>query len=42
MSLADVCVATYGIILVCYPDNQDDVEGSGGVIEELRHDGFHT
>lgn len=41
MALAGVGVAAYGVILVGQPHNEDDVEGCGGVVEELRHDGLH-
>ena len=42
VSLSDVGVTAYGIVLVCNPDNQNDVEGCGGVLKELRHDGLHS
>jgi hypothetical protein len=41
ISLGDGRVAADGIILICYPDYQDYVEGSRGVIEELGHYCFH-
>lgn len=40
--LASVSVATDGVVLISQPHNEDDVECSGGVIEELRHDGLHA
>ena len=39
---SDRGVAANGIILVTKPDHEDDVEGSGGVLEELGHDGLHA
>jgi len=42
MTLGDARVTADGIVLIRNPDNQYDVEGRGGVIEELRHDGFHS
>jgi len=41
VALACVGVTADGIILVRQPNNEDDVEGSGCVIEKLRHDGLH-
>lgn len=41
MPLARIGVAADGIVLVGQPHDEDDVEGSGGVIEELGHDGLH-
>ena len=35
-------MAANSIILVTKPDHEDDVEGSGGVLEELGHDGLHA
>ena len=35
-------MTTYGIILVAKPDHEDDIEGSCGVLEELRHDRLHA
>lgn len=40
--LAGVGVAADGVVLVCQPHDEDDVESSCGVIEELRHYGLHT
>lgn len=40
--LAGVGVAADGVVLVGQPNDEDDVECSCGVIEELRHYGFHT
>ena len=35
-------MAAYSIILVTKPDHEDDVEGSGGVLEELGHNCLHA
>ena len=42
MSFADVGVAADGVVLVSDPDDQNDVEGGGCVIEELGHDRLHA
>lgn len=42
MSLGDGCVAADGVILISQPHDQNHVEGGGGVVEELRHDGFDS
>lgn len=42
MAFAGVCVAADGVVLVSQPDDEDDVEGGGRVVEELRHNGLHT
>lgn len=42
MPFGDRRVATDCVILIRDPHNQDDVERGGGVVEELRHYGFHT
>ena len=42
VSPGHVSVAADGIVLVTDPHNQDHVEGGGGVLEELAHDGLHT
>lgn len=42
MTLGDARVTADCIVLIRDPDNQYDVEGRGGVIKELRHDGFHS
>lgn len=42
MPFAGVGVAADGVVLIGQPDNEDDVEGCRRVIEELRHDGFHS
>ena len=26
----------------CHPNNQDDVEGGGGIFKKFWHDGFHS
>ena len=35
-------MAADGVVLVGDPDYEDDVERSGGVVEELRHYGLHA
>lgn len=40
--LALLCVTTNGIILVCCPHNQDDVETGCSVIKKFRHNCFHS
>ena len=40
--LALLCVTTNGIILVCCPHNQDDVETGCSVIKKFRHNRFHS
>lgn len=42
MPFAGVGVAADGVVLVGQPHDEDDVEGCGGVVEELRHDGLHA
>lgn len=42
VTLAGVGVAADGVVLISQPDDEDDVEGCGGVVEELRHDGLHA
>lgn len=42
VALAGVGVAADGVVLVSQPHDEDDVEGRGGVVEELRHDGLHA
>ena len=42
VSPGHVCVAADGIVLVTDPHDQDHVEGGGGVLEELAHDGLHA
>lgn len=42
MPFAGVGVAADGVVLVGQPHDEDDVEGGGGVVEELRHDGLHA
>ena len=39
--LRDGRVTADGVVLVCDPDDEDDVEGRRRVLEELGHDGFH-
>ena len=34
-------MAADGVVLVCYPNNQNDVESSRSVIEELWHYRLH-
>ena len=41
VSLGNVCMTAYRVVLVTDPDYQDHVEGGGGVLEELGHDRFH-
>ena len=41
MAFACVGVAADCIILVSQPNNENDVESCGCVIEKLRHDSFH-
>lgn len=40
--LAGVGMAANGIVLIRQPYNEDDVEGRGGVIEELGHNCLHA
>lgn len=42
MSFTDVGMATDCIVLISYPDYEDDIECCSGVIEEFRHYRFHT
>jgi hypothetical protein len=35
-------VAADSVILISNPDDQNDVKGRSGIIEKLRHDGFHA
>lgn len=42
MPLADGLVAADRIVLVGDPNDQDDVEGGGGVVEELGHYRLHS
>lgn len=42
MAFAGVGVAADGVVLIGQPDDEDDVERRGRVVEELRHDGLHT
>lgn len=42
VAFAGVCVAADGVVLIGQPDDEDDVEGRGRVVEELRHDGLHA
>ena len=42
VALADVGMATDGVVLIGNPHNQDHVEGRGRVVEEFRHDRFHS
>ena len=41
VALADAGVAADGVVLVSHPHRQNDVERCGGVVEKLRHNGFH-
>lgn len=40
--LSEGGVAADGVVLVGNPDDEDDVECGGSVVEELRHYGFHA
>ena len=42
VSPGHVGVAADCVVLVTDPHDQDHVEGSGGVLEELAHDGLHA
>jgi hypothetical protein len=42
MTFGDRRMTANGIVLVGNPNKYDDVKGSGTIIEELSHDGFHT
>lgn len=41
-AFGDRGMATNGIVLICNPHNQNDIEGGIGVLEEFGHDGFHA
>ena len=42
MPLADACEAAHSIVLVSNPYNQNNVKGRRRIIEEFRHDCFHS
>ena len=42
MSSTDDCTTTYGIILIGNPHYENNVECRGRVIEEFRHNRFHS
>jgi len=42
MSSTDDCATTYGIVLIGNPHYENNVECSGCVIEEFRHNRFHS
>lgn len=42
MTLGDACVTADGIKLIGDPYNQYNIECSGGIIEELRHNRLHA
>ena len=42
MPFSDIGVTANGVVLVGHPHENYDVEGSGTVVEELGHYGFHS
>lgn len=42
VALAYAGVTADGVVLIGYPYDEDDVEGGGGIVEELTHDRFHA
>ena len=42
VTLADTRVTADGIVLISDPNDENDVEGCSCIVEELRHDRFHT
>lgn len=42
MPFRDVCVAADNVVLVGYPDDENDIEGCGAIVEKFRHDRFHS
>jgi hypothetical protein len=42
VTFGDASVTANCIVLICHPDEDNDIKGSGTVVEEFGHNSFHS
>ena len=42
VTFGDASVTANCIVLICHPYEDNDIEGSGTIVEELSHNSFHS